>query len=57
MHKAIVSITTFCKDFAYGIHAGNAIRHGLEVPAQRTADNHRDEAAELRTETREEVVR
>ncbi|WP_257791784.1 hypothetical protein [Amycolatopsis albispora] len=35
MRKAIVSLTTFCKDFAYGIHAGNAIRHGLAVPRRR----------------------
>ncbi|MFI6028894.1 hypothetical protein [Amycolatopsis magusensis] len=32
MRQAIV---TFWKDFAYGIHAGNAIRHGLPVPARR----------------------
>ncbi|QFU91875.1 hypothetical protein YIM_33570 [Amycolatopsis sp. YIM 10] len=37
MRKPITTIITFLKDFAYGIHAGNAIRLGMAVPQRKRA--------------------
>lgn len=34
MRKSMTLLVALLKDFAYGIHAGNAIRHGVTPPRQ-----------------------
>jgi hypothetical protein len=37
LQKVLRQVREVAADFAYGINAGSAIRHGLPVPPQRTS--------------------